>query len=127
MARMAAAVVAGYAIIGILVVATDQIFALAVPGFKAVAMPPQYYFFISLCTDLLYSAVGGFACAWLAGIRQHGAVISLMIFGEIVGLVSQIALWNTVPHWFGLSLLVVYPVAVWMGSRIQAGSRQQIA
>jgi hypothetical protein len=62
MGRVIGSAIAGYVAIGILVVCTDQIFALLVPGFKSLPMPPTYYFAVSLLTDTIYSIIGG--CAW---------------------------------------------------------------
>ena len=57
MVRIAAAVLAGFVAIGILVVLTDQIFAAAVPGFQAMtpAPPCRRFCVIVLWTDRLYS------------------------------------------------------------------------
>jgi hypothetical protein len=116
MGRAILGVVAGYAAIGVLVVLTDQLFAALVPGFRGMVQPPLYYFLISLATDFLYSIVGGYLCGLIARERVRGAVLALMIAGEVIGLATQVFLWNMVPHWFGLGLLVLYPIGVWLGS-----------
>jgi hypothetical protein len=123
MLRTVIAVIAGYALIGVLVVFTDQLFSVAIQGFNSLATPPRYYFALSLLTDTFYSVLGGYLCAAIARSASKNATLALMIGGEIVGLVSMIAFWKTVPHWFGLALLVVYPPAIWIGSRL--GSRDQ--
>ncbi len=120
--RSVAAVVSGYLITGVLIVATDQIFALTVPGFKQMAMPPDYYFAISIATDALYSAVGGWLCAAIAKKRVRDHVLALIVLGEAVGVASTIALWSTVPHYFSFALLAIYPPAVWVGSRFRKAS-----
>ena len=66
MGRIALAVIAGYFLTGILVVATDRLFALFIPGMGAAAQPPAYYFGLSLVTDSLYSLAGGYYCAAIA-------------------------------------------------------------
>ena len=124
--RIPAAVLAGYVFIGVLVVITDQIFNLVIPGFKLMTMPPLYYFAISLFTDFLYSIAGGYLCAWIARERAWTATIALMIFGEAIGLVSQIVLWKTVPHWYGVALLVLFPIGVWFGWKLFAQRTRQI-
>ncbi|MGD0436043.1 MAG: hypothetical protein ABSB86_06240 [Bryobacteraceae bacterium] len=117
MIRTVLAILGGYAVIGILVVATDQVFAALIPGFRSAPMPPLYYFGISLATDTFYSIGGGYLCALIARERFRGATLGLMIGGEIVGAASQIAFWQTVPHWFAIALLILYPPAIWIGSR----------
>jgi hypothetical protein len=124
MVRIAAAVLAGFVGIGILVVLTDQIFAAAVPGFQAITPAPLYYFVTVLCTNTLYSVAGGYLCAVIARAAVRKATIALMIFGEIMGVVATVLAWNTEPHWYAFALLVLYPVAVWLGSRLRSGGAQ---
>jgi hypothetical protein len=123
MGRIIAAVLAGYVAIGVLVVITDQFFAAFIPGFKAMPLPPLYYFVVSLGTDTLYSVFGGYLCSLIARARSQTAGLGLIVFGEVIGLASQIVLWKTVPHWFAIALLLLYPPAVWLGSRL----RQQVS
>jgi hypothetical protein len=120
MVRIVGAVLAGYAAVGVLVVLTDLIFAAVIPGFRAMAIPPLYYFEIVLCTDALYSVAGGYLCAAIASASLRKATLGLMIFGEIMGLVSTIVYWHTQPHWFALALLVLFPLAVWIGSSLRS-------
>lgn len=119
MARMALAVISGYVLIGILVTITDRIFAMSVPGFSAMAHPPRYYFFISLATDFVFSAVGGYVCGWIARERAYEGTLCLIVLGETIGLASQFLLWHSVPHWFGIGVLALYPLAVWIGSKLR--------
>jgi len=116
--RIPAAVLAGYLFTGMLVVITDQIFGLVIPGFKLMTMPPFYYFAISLFTDFVYSIAGGYVCAWIARERAWRATVALMVFGDAIGLASQIVLWTTVPHWYAVALLVLFPIGVWLGWKV---------
>ncbi len=124
MVRIVAAVLAGFVGIGILVVLTDQIFAAAVPGFQAITPAPLYYFVTVLCTNTLYSVVGGYLCAVIARAAVPKATLGLMIFGEIMGVVATVLAWHTEPHWYAFALLVLYPLAVWLGSRLRSGRAQ---
>jgi hypothetical protein len=117
MGRTVVGVIAGYLGIGALVAFTDMLFAAFVPGWKQMAHPPLYYFAISLVTDFLYSIAGGYICAVIAKSRWKSATVALIVMGEVIGVVSQALLWKTVPHWFGIGLLIVYPLGVWIGSR----------
>jgi hypothetical protein len=120
MVRVVGAVLAGYAAVGVLVVLTDLIFAAVIPGFRAMATPPLYYFAIVTCTDALYSIAGGYLCAVIAGASIRKATLGLMVFGELMGLVSTILGWHIQPHWFAMALLVLFPLAVWIGSSLRA-------
>jgi hypothetical protein len=126
MIRTVLAILAGYAEIGLLVVMTDQLFAAVIPGFRSMAMPPAYYFGLSLLTDSFYSMAGGYLCAMIAREHFRRATLGLMIFGEIVGIASQVALWRTVPHWFALALLILYPPMVWIGAGIRSRGRHAV-
>ncbi len=120
MGRILAAVLAGYALSVALVTLTDQIFSRVIPGFDAMTMPPADYFAISLVSNTLYAIAGGFLCAVIARNSLRKATLYLMIFGEVLGVFSQIMFWNTIPHWFGLALLVIFPIGVWIGSNLAA-------
>ena len=125
--RIPAAVLAGYVFIGVLVVITDQIFNMVIPGFKLMTMPPIYYFAISLFTDFVYSIAGGYLCAWIARERAWRATITLMIVGDLIGLAAQIKLWAAVPHWYAVALLVLFPIGVWFGWKLFAQRTRQFS
>ncbi|MGD1070413.1 MAG: hypothetical protein ABSB15_09755 [Bryobacteraceae bacterium] len=125
--RTIASVILGYVAIGVLVFGTDQIFAAVVPGFKSLAILPLYYYAISLITDSVYSLFGGWLCARLAPARPMLHAITLIVCGEVIGIGTQVMLWNTVPHWFGLSLVVLFAPAVWIGAKLVKSSGAAIA
>jgi hypothetical protein len=126
MVRIIGAVLAGYVGIGILVVLTDLIFAAVVPGFRAMTPAPLYYFVTLTFTNTLYSIAGGYLCAAIARASLRTATLGLMVFGEIMGVVAVILSWHTEPHWYAFALLVLFPLAVWIGSRLRARGAQQI-
>jgi len=126
MTRTVLAILGGYVAIGILVVMTDQVFAALIPGFRQMALPPLYYFGVSLFTNTFYTLAGGYLCALIAREHVRRATIGLMIGGEIVGIASQVAAWHSVPHWFGFALLILFPPAIWIGSTLQSRGRRRL-
>ena len=120
--RTVGAVAAGYAVIGVLVVAADQVFAAMIPGFNSMKLPPLYYFWASLFTDSLFTILGGYLCARIAREKAWGAMLGLMAFGELMGVASAAREWSLVPHWFSLALMLVYPPMVWLGYTIRTRS-----
>jgi len=54
----------------------------------------------------------------IATTHRRGATLGLIVLGSAIGIVAQALLWKTVPHWFGIGLLVLYPIGVWIGSRL---------
>ena len=117
--RAVLAPIVGYAAIGVLVVFTDQLFSLLTNGFGSASTPPGYYFALSLVTDSIYSVLGGYLCAALGGHLARRSTLILILGGELIGLAAMMARWQTTPHWFALALLIVYPPAVWAGSRLR--------
>lgn len=119
MRRMILAILAGYILIGVLVSVTDRLLAKFLPGFAAVpGHLTSSYFAVSLVTDFVYSVIGGYMCGRIAGERSWEATWCLIALGETIGVATQFVMWRVVPHWFGIGLLVVYPVAVWIGFRL---------
>ena len=126
MVRIIGAVLAGYVGVGVLVVLTDMVFADVIPGFRNMATPPLFYFEIVVFTDLLYSIGGGYLCAAIAGASARTATLGLIIFGEIIGIVATVLAWRVQPHWFALALVVLYPLMIWIGSRLRVRGAQPI-
>jgi hypothetical protein len=114
--RVIGAVLAGYAAIGALIVVTDWIFGFFIPELRSSREPPGYYFAASIMTDSIYSVIGGYLCAKVARTAVRNATLGLMVFGELMGVVSTVMLWYTVPHPYSFALLVLYPPLVWLGS-----------
>ena len=115
--RNVLAVLFGYAITGILVVGTDQLFAFAIDGFDKMIPRPAFYFAISIVTTTVYSIVGGWTCAAIAKTRIRPTATALVILGELMGVASTVFLWKTVPHYYSFALLILYPPAVWFGAK----------
>src|SRR4051794_4532520 len=113
------AAIAGYAAIGVLVVTTDQIFSWTIPGFRSMAMPPLFYFAISLITDFVYSAVGGYVCSAIAKSSSKSATLILISMGETIGILVAVVRWQSMPHYFVLGLLILYPLGIALGSALQ--------
>lgn len=122
--RTVIAVIVGFLAIGALVRFTDMMFARFAHGFDPKS-PPLYYFAVSLVTDFVYSIIGGYICALIAEERRQQATLWLVVVGEILGAVVQMVLWTVVPHWYGIGLLILYPLGVWIGSRL--GGRRPVA
>jgi hypothetical protein len=119
MARMILGILSGYVLIGVLVTIMNRIFAMAVPGFNTVPNLPHYYFLVTVGTDFIFSIIGGYVCSWIARERAYEGTLCLIALGETIGLAGQVLLWHSVPHWFGIGVLVLYPLAVWIGSKLR--------
>jgi hypothetical protein len=110
MLRSVGAVATGYLTIGVLIILTDRLISTPSLSLK--------YFVVTLVTDFLYTVVGGFLCATIAGEQARGASLSLIAFGELLGVVSLVRYWSAQPHWFAIVLLLIYPAAIWIGYKL---------
>jgi hypothetical protein len=118
MLRAIAAAVLGYVFIGALIFGTDQVWAHVIPGFTETTKAPPTYFAVSMLTDTIYSAIGGWLCAMIA-LGDKRSTWALIIIGELAGVASTVYLWNTVPHWYSFFLLIAYPPAIWYGAKFR--------
>ena len=119
MLRSIGAVAAGYLTIGILIVLTDRLASAPPSSLK--------YFLVTLVTDSLYTIVGGFLCAAIAGEQARGASLSLIAFGELLGVISLVRYWGAQPHWFAIALLLIYPAGIWIGYTVSSVRRKSRA
>src|SRR5262245_47793625 len=114
--RIILAVLAGYITNAALVVITELI--LRVPGKHA--PQPLRYFVLDLVSQCLYTIIVAYLACWIAGPGHRGAMLGLISLGLVVGSASLASSWNAEPHWYGIALLTVYPVCVWIGCRLRA-------
>jgi hypothetical protein len=116
--RIVLAVVAGYIADAILVLATEQLLSLLVPG--ADVAPPLYYFVIDLISQCLYTVIGGYLCCVIARSSHRAALAGLIGLAMLVGTISLVTSWKNEPHWYAIALFVVYPPCAWIGWTLRA-------
>lgn len=109
--RIASAVIAAYVVNAILVVVTNQLLS----SMAADAKRHFQFLVIDLLSQCFYTIVAGYLCAAIAGPLRHRAIASLIGLGLTVGTFSLVTSWNREPHWYSISLLLVYAPCVWVG------------
>jgi hypothetical protein len=114
MSRNILGVVAGYALIGLFVVLSDALAAALFPGLTTQTPPSIKYLAAVLFYDSIYTVIGGYVCARIAQAGARGATIGLIAFGEIMGVISAVVSWRIQPHWFAITLLILYPPLIWL-------------
>jgi len=117
--RIAAAVVIGYATMGLLVIFTELILGFIVPEIRTSRDTPTTYFVVVGITDSLFAFVAGYMCAKFARTAFRQATLALIILGEAIALFTAFNSWYTAPHVYSIALLLLYPPLVWAGSRLR--------
>lgn len=124
-ARSVLSVLAGWGSVGVLVVSTDLALSRLFPSeYVPGRMPPDRLAAIGLGTGTMYSVLGGWVTARLAPLRPWAHLLGLMIWGELLGLVSAVVTWGQTQEWYQIGLLVMWTPAVVLGGWIHAGKPQ---
>ena len=115
--RSLLAVLAGWAAIQALVVATDAVLVRLFPRqYGAGLIPPDWLTALTLCTGLIWSAAGGWLTARLAPERPWRHALYLILWGETLGFIYAAATLGQIQWWYPAGLLALYPAAVAAGA-----------
>lgn len=115
-ARSALAVLAGWASVGVLVVATDFFLSQAYPGdYTPGRMAPDRLAAVSLATSTVWSVLGGWVTARMAPLRPWVHILGLLIWGELLGGLSAAMTWGQTQLWYQVGLLALWTPAVALG------------
>ncbi|WP_321476015.1 hypothetical protein [uncultured Paludibaculum sp.] len=126
-ARSVLSVLAGWGVVGVLVVTTDGVLAKLFPAEYVIGrMPPDYLVGISLATSTVWSVAGGWVTARLAPGRPWHHIVGLVIWGELLGIASSVMTWGQIQMWYQLGLLGLWMPAVVLGGWLRAGKPASI-
>lgn len=114
------AVVAGFATVAILSIATDFVLeSLGIfPSATNLGLYVTWMLVAALLYRSLYTIVGGYVTARLAPQNHVRHVYALMILGGLGGIAGIFAGWNLSPHWYPILLAVTGPLFVWLGGKL---------
>lgn len=122
MLRSSLSVLAGWAAVSVLVVLTDLVLGRAFPEeYVQGRMPPDRLSALSLATATLYSVAGGWITVKLARSSPWRPAVSLILWGELPGVISAVLTWGQIRWWYHIGLLAAWPDAVALECRIAAG------
>jgi hypothetical protein len=115
------AVIAGFATVAILSVATDAV----LEGMHI--LPPQtqpqaydsWMLLLALAYRSVYAVVGGYVTAALAPSKPMKHVKILAILGTVGGILGVVAGWNLSEHWYPIALAVTAFPLVWFGGTLK--------
>lgn len=122
MLRSILSVLAGWAVVGVLVVLTDLALGKIFPAeYVAGRIPPDRLSALSLATATLYSVLGGWITVKLARTRPWRHAVYLILWGELMGVLSAVTTWGQIQWWYQIGLLAAWPLAIAAGCRLAAG------
>lgn len=125
MLRSILSVLAGWAAVGVLVVLTDLVLGKMFPSeYAAGRIPPDRLAALSLAAATLYSVLGGWITVKLAKSAPWRHALYLILWGELMGVLSAIATWGQIQAWYQIGLLIAWPIAVAAGCWLAAGKPQ---
>jgi hypothetical protein len=117
--RIAGAMLAGYAVIGVLAILAEWALGFITPEIYAARQRPDYYFWVIGICDAVFAFIGGYVCAKVARTAFRPATVGLIILGEVVALSSAIQSWYTAPRTYLIGLMILFPALVWVGSQLR--------
>jgi hypothetical protein len=124
MLRSTLSVLAGWAAVGVLVVLTDFVLGKIFPSeYVAGKIPPDRLSALSLATSTLYSVLGGWITVKLARARPWRHALYLILWGELMGVLSAVMTWGLMQWWYQIGLLAAWPLAIAAGCWLAAGKR----
>ena len=120
--RSLLAVLAGWAAIQALVLATDAVLVRLFPRqYGAGVIPPDWLTALTLGAGLAWSAAGGWLTARLAPERPWRHALYLIVWGETLGAVYTVTTLSQIQWWYPAGLLALFPAAVAAGAWLRVG------
>jgi hypothetical protein len=80
----------------------------------------------ALAYRVMFAVIGGYATARLAPARPAAHVTALLVIGCLLGLGGLAAASGVTPLWFSLAVLILTPLAVWVGGRVHGRPRRRL-
>lgn len=112
------AVVAGFIVVVILSTATD----FALEKIKLMKQPfdknPSWFIVLVILYRCLFGIIGSYITARLAPARPMRLAMIGGVIGFIISIVGVIVMWNTPPHWYGISIVLTALPCAWLGAKI---------
>lgn len=107
------AVVAGWLANAVLAGLTEVLLWTSMRG--AGGKHPGKYYIIDVICQCCYTIVGGYLCCVIAGPSRRAAMFGMVFLGLLIGGLSLPSSWPREPHWYSITLLVVWAPCVWIG------------
>jgi len=114
------ALLAGYAVMAVLVIVMTALLARLTPGWVGEQNKPRPgYVFVNLGYSLLAAAAGGYVTAWVAVANPLIHVLALGIVVLALAALSALQSKGKQPIWYALALVAVMPLGVLAGGLVR--------
>ena len=121
MGRSILAVIAGYAVMAIAVMA---LFAIWFRGQVPTEAPSSEFMLFSIAYAFVFAVLGGYITALIARRSEMKHVLVLAAFGLLMGIVSMITAAGQEPLWYQITNMVVMMAAVILGGYLRMKKTQ---
>jgi hypothetical protein len=119
MARSILAVLAGWLTTGVPVILFDLVLMKLFPTeYREGQIPPDRLTLLVLAADALWSIPAGWVTAKIATANPMKHVFALILWGELMGLVSLFYSWGKIQWWYSVGLLILWIPTVYLGGRL---------
>ena len=113
------ALIAGFAALVILSMATDMILETAgIMKIDPFIDNPDWLILIIIMYRTAYSIFGCYLAARMAPNKPMRHALILGIIGVVLTTIGTIVMWDVPPHWYPISLAVLTMPAAWAGGRL---------
>jgi len=121
MARSILAVIGGYAVTVVCVVALDFGFGALVPGGRgSPSSPPTSLMVLNVAFGIPCAVLGGYVCALIARRAEVMHALVLGIVAEAMSIASLILQLGSQPLWYGLALVLIVLPSMLAGGYLRA-------
>ncbi len=113
--RSVGAIVAGFAAVVVLSIATDAVLH-AVGVFPPVGQPMTAGLYaLALAYRTLFTVAGGYITARLAPRRPLAHAVVLGVIGIVAGTAGAVAMWELGDQWYPIALVLLALPSTWLG------------
>jgi hypothetical protein len=112
------AILAGFVLVVIISILTDLTLVKTGLMKQPFDLNSSWFVIFVIFYRSLYGTIGSFLTAHLAPNRpmEHSMVGGFIGFG--ISIVGAIAMWDTPPHWYAISLIVTALPSAWLGGKL---------
>jgi hypothetical protein len=111
---------AGFAVMAVIVILVTALLRWLAPEWTRPEQHPKAgYVFVTLGYSFLAAAAGGYATAWVAGLRPLPNVLALAVAVLALGAISALQARRRQPAWYQVALLILAPLGVVAGGLVR--------